>query len=145
MPGGLPPPAPADPEVVVDADVLDAVAAGRVRDQRPAGGTRHPWMPNNHGLGPGRARTEPGPGAQRLRCRRRERLGVPPLDRTLRHPPCPERDRVTERDDHRTDPATPDQRGHANLRADPDLGRASQLADDHARDPHANLGPHILG
>jgi hypothetical protein len=36
MPGVLPPPAPADPEVVVDADVLDAVAADGVRDQEPA-------------------------------------------------------------------------------------------------------------
>ena len=31
--------------MVVDADLLDAVAAGRVRDQRPASGTRHPWAP----------------------------------------------------------------------------------------------------
>jgi hypothetical protein len=36
MPGVLPQPAPADPEVVVDADVLDAVAADGVRDQEPA-------------------------------------------------------------------------------------------------------------
>jgi hypothetical protein len=36
MPGVLPPPAPADPEVAVDADVLDAVAADGVRDQEPA-------------------------------------------------------------------------------------------------------------
>jgi hypothetical protein len=30
--GRLPPPAPANPEVIVDADVLDAVAADRIRD-----------------------------------------------------------------------------------------------------------------
>jgi len=35
MPGVLPP-AQADPEVVVDADVLDAVEADGVRDQEPA-------------------------------------------------------------------------------------------------------------
>jgi hypothetical protein len=75
--------------VDLDADVLGAVAADRVRDQRPANGTRHPWMPNNNGMAPGRSRAEPGPGAQRLRCRRRERLGVPPLDRTLRDRPAP--------------------------------------------------------
>jgi hypothetical protein len=69
-----------------------------------------------------------------LRCRRRERLGDPYLDRTLRHPPCPERDRVAERDDHRTDATAPDNRGHANLRPDPDFGRASQLAHDHTGD-----------
>jgi hypothetical protein len=69
-----------------------------------------------------------------LRCRRRERLSDPPLDRTLRHPPCPERDRVAERDDRRTDATTPDERGHANLDPNPHLGRASQLADDHTRD-----------
>jgi hypothetical protein len=39
------PSCPADPEVVVDADVLNAVAADRVRDQGPAGGTRHPAPP----------------------------------------------------------------------------------------------------
>ena len=70
----------------------------------------------------GRARAKPGPGAQRLRCRRRGRLGDPPHDRTLRHPPCPERDRVTERVDHGTNATTPDQRGHANLGPNPGLG-----------------------
>ena len=146
MPGRLPPPPPANPEVDLDADVLGAVAADRVRDQRPASGTRYPWMPNNNGMAPGRSRAEPGPGAQRLRCRRRERLGVPPLDRTLRDPPCPERDEVAERDDRRTDAITSDERGHASLDPSPHLDRAphldpnpylggaSQLADDHTRD-----------
>jgi hypothetical protein len=69
-----------------------------------------------------------------LRCWRRERLGDPPFDRTLRYPPCPERDRVTQRDDHRTDATTPDHRGHTVVDPNPDLGRASQLADEQAGD-----------
>jgi hypothetical protein len=59
-----------------------------------------------------------------LRCRRRKRLGDPAFHRTLRHPARSERDRVAERDDHRTDATDPD----------PHLGRASELAHDHARD-----------
>jgi hypothetical protein len=102
MPGVLPPPAPADPEVVVDADVFDAVAADRARDQGPATtGIRHPWAPGDQGMAPGRARAGPGRGAQRLRGRRWERLGDPSHHRTLRHPARAERDRVAERDDHR--------------------------------------------
>jgi hypothetical protein len=44
LPGVVPPPALADPEVVVDADVLDAVAANPTRDQRqgPAAGSIGP-------------------------------------------------------------------------------------------------------
>jgi hypothetical protein len=38
----FPPPALADPEVVEDADVLDAVAADPARDQGPAGGSIGP-------------------------------------------------------------------------------------------------------
>jgi len=52
----------------------------------------------------------------------------------LRHPPSTERDRVAELDDHRADATDPDQRGHANLDPDPDLGRASDLLDDRTRD-----------
>jgi hypothetical protein len=45
-----------------------------------------------------------------------------PHHRTLRHPPCPEPDRVAERDDHGTDATNPDERGHANLGPNSDLG-----------------------
>src|SRR4029450_7668368 len=87
MPGVLPPPAPADPEAVVDADVFDAVAADRARDQGTATTrTRHPWAPGDQGMAPGRARAGPGRGDQRLRGRRWERLGDPSHHRTLRHP-----------------------------------------------------------
>ena len=103
---------------------VDGVAADGVRDQEPASGTQHLWAPNHHGMAPGRARAEPGPSAQRLRCQRRKRLGGPSHDRPLRHPPRSERDRVAERDDHRTDATDPN----------PHLGRASELTYDHARD-----------
>jgi hypothetical protein len=69
-----------------------------------------------------------------LRWRRRERLGHPPHNRTLRHPLCFERDRGPERDDHRPDTTTPDNRGHADLDPNSDHGRASQLAHDHTGD-----------
>jgi hypothetical protein len=69
-----------------------------------------------------------------LRRRRRRRLGDPLHDRTLRHPPCAERDRVAERDDHRADATAPDHLGQADLDPNPDHGRASDLAHDHARD-----------
>ena len=78
----------------------------RARDQRPAAGILHPWAPGRQAMGAGRARVGPGPWAQRLRRRRRERLGESSHDGTLRHPPRPERDRVTGRDGHSTD-ATP--------------------------------------
>jgi hypothetical protein len=42
MPGMLPHLPWLTPEVVIDADVLDAIAADPVRDQEPVGETRHP-------------------------------------------------------------------------------------------------------
>ena len=117
--------------VVVDADVLEAVTADRVRDQGPAGRTRYPWALDNHGLAPGRTPAETGHGAHRVRCRWQERFSDPPHHRTLRHPACAKRDRVTERDDRGIDATTPDHRGHACLDRNPDHGRAPQLAHDH--------------
>src|SRR4029453_2278088 len=64
--GRGPPPALADPEVVVNADVLDAVVADPAPHQGSVGGTRHRWPPHIHGMAPGRARGGPGLGAQRL-------------------------------------------------------------------------------
>jgi hypothetical protein len=54
--------------------------------------------------------------AQRLRGRRRERIGDPSLDRTLRHRSCPERDRVAEWDGHGADATDPNQHWNADLR-----------------------------
>ena len=70
---------------------------------------RTSWMLSRGSMAPGRARAEPGPLAHRLRCRRRERIGDPHLDRTLRHPPGPERDRVGVRRPP-NDATTPDPR-----------------------------------
>jgi len=72
--------------------------------------------------------------AQRLWCRRRERIGDPYLDRTLRHPPRPERDRIAERDGHDADATDPDQCCGANVDPNPDVGRASDVADDGTHD-----------
>jgi hypothetical protein len=57
-----------------------------------------------------------------LRGRRRERIGDPSLDRTLRHPPSPERDRVAERDGHGADATDPNQHCDANVNSNPDVG-----------------------
>jgi hypothetical protein len=66
-----------------------------------------------------------------LRRRWRKRIGDRSLDRTLRHPPCPERD------------------GHSADATDPDLGRASDLAADRTQDlgrtPNTSLDPHAVG
>lgn len=72
-----------------------------------------------HGAGDGS-----GPGARRLRWRRRGRSDGPFLDRTLRHPPGHERDQGTQ--DHERaghdrpadDATTPDQRCGAHLAPD---------------------------
>src|SRR5215216_6877587 len=78
-----PPPALVAPEVAFDADVSDDVAADRAREQEPAGGTPHSRAPGGQGMGSGGACAGSGPMAQRLRGRRRERIGDPSLDRTL--------------------------------------------------------------
>ena len=90
--GRAPPACPGCSGGVVDADVLADVAAGRAREQGPAPGIYGHGAPGGQAMVGGRARVGSGPLAQRLRGRRRERIGDPSLDRTLRHRSYPERD-----------------------------------------------------
>ena len=81
----------------------------------------------------GRARAEPGPGAQRLRCRRRERLGDRPSTERSGTRPAPS---GTESPSETTTEPTRPPRTSADTQPDDrtPLGRASQLADDPTRD-----------
>ena len=113
----------------MDADVLDAVAADRVRDQGPASGTRHPWAPATTAwllaglvlsLVLGLSGCGAGGGSGSASRPSTERSGTRPGPSGTESPS----ETTTERPGH---PGTT--RGHAHLRPDPDLGRASQLAD----------------